>query len=66
MNRHITLLLENGTVDDLNKIKEWCKENNIEFTYRYSRNKGKQFEDNSDIAPLYYFTVLLIQNTIMT
>lgn len=57
MNRHITLLLENGTVDDLNKIKEWCKENNIEFTYRYSRNKGKQFEDNSGIAPLYYFTV---------
>lgn len=58
MNRHITLLLKNGTQDDLNKIKNWCKENKIEFNFRYSREdtyKERLMEDK--LAPLYYFTI---------
>lgn len=59
MNRHITLMLENGTKEDLNKIKNWCKENKIEFAYRYSRDNGgnRQFEMEAKPAPLYYFTI---------
>ncbi len=55
MNRHITLLLKDGNKEDLNKIKNWCKENNIEFTYRYSRCNNKQFED--EVSSLYYFSI---------
>ena len=60
--RHITLLLENGTIDDLNKIKEFCKVENIEFEYRYSKDKyfNKISDDLNDgkLAPLYYFSII--------
>lgn len=58
--RHITLLLEDGTIEDVNKIKNFCKENEIEFNYRYSRNKKNSFEnfDENTIAPLYYFSII--------
>lgn len=58
--RHITLLLEDGTIEDVNKIKNFCKENEIEFKYRYSRNKNNHFENfnENDVAPLYYFSII--------
>lgn len=59
MKRHITLLLKNGTKEELDNIRNWCKENNIEFVYRYSKeNAYKRLDNDADaIVPLYYFAI---------
>lgn len=59
MERHITLLLQNGKDEDLKKIKNWCKENDIEFSYRYSRETAYKSlpADENTLAPLYYFSI---------
>lgn len=62
MARTITILLEDAHIEDREKIENYCKENNLGFTYRYSRNrsffKTSPFnESNEDIVPLWYFTI---------
>lgn len=61
--RNISLLLRNGTSDDITKIKEFCNNNNIEFKYRYSRERINSFsynesKDENEIKPLYYFYII--------
>lgn len=54
MKRHITLLLKNGTREDLDSILQWCRDRGIEYRYRYSRPCAPA---DGGVAPLHYFSV---------
>lgn len=60
MKRHIRLLIEEATKEEINKLKKYCKTNNLDFKF----TKGKIWKGTSllnynelGIAPLYYFTI---------
>ena len=57
--RTITLLLENGTTNDLDTILNYCKENNIEFEFEKTQdsiNSMVYYEPNL-VKTLYYFNI---------
>lgn len=45
--RKITLMIEMPTENDKQKIQDWCSLNDIQFCYRYERDRGR----------LYYFWI---------
>lgn len=60
MKRHITLLIENASIEDINKLQTYCNENLLNFEYRYGREwKGGTLLNywKEGIAPLYYFQI---------
>lgn len=58
MKRKITLLIENSNKEEIDKLKGYCKENKLDFKYRYGRETAyKRYEKENGIAPLYYFTI---------
>lgn len=57
--RHISLMLDNGTVEDIIKIKDWCKRHKVEFEFRYSKSNVRAeaiFEDKPNTY--YYFYII--------
>lgn len=60
MKRHIKLLIENANFDEIEKLKEYCNKNVLDFEYRYGRRwRGGSLLEYLDegIAPLYYFII---------
>lgn len=58
--RNINLMIENGEKTEIDLIKEYCKNNNIQFGFRYQR-KGPYNERNfkeDKIEELYYFYIV--------
>lgn len=60
MKRHISLLIKNSNIDEINEIKAFCKINNIEFVYRYERKDTYTYVSHvsGEVAPLFYFYII--------
>lgn len=59
--RNISLLLKNGTEKDVFQLKEFCKNNNIDFIFRYGRDSSRgvtRMEETDTIPGLYYFYIV--------
>lgn len=60
MKRHITLMIENASFDEIVELKRYCNKYDLDFEYRYGKEwKGTSFLTyyGEGIAPLYYFTI---------
>lgn len=60
MCRTITILLENATINDKERLMDYCKEHGLCFNHRYSRkhNLCNKLEDNQeDVTDLWYFSI---------
>lgn len=60
MKRHISLLIKNSNIDEINEIKDFCENNNIEFIYRYERINSYTYTSHisGEVAPLFYFYIV--------
>lgn len=68
MERHITLMLMNGTAEDIKTIHDWCSGYGIKYEYQYSRKasgkdvvavvdkKGGLYDDGTP-EKFHYFTI---------
>lgn len=57
--RGISILLENATKEDIEKIKNFCDKNILYFSFRYAKSKSRSYIDinDMDVVPLYYFWI---------
>lgn len=58
--RHIHLLLKDGILDDVNKIKDFCKKEEIEFIFKYQKADTyslSSYNENEEVLRLYYFDI---------
>lgn len=58
--RGISILLENATKEDIEKIKDFCYQNTLFYLFRYAKDKKLSHIhnlDNVNVVPLFYFWI---------